>query len=136
YRHLERFARAALAADGTGDKFRAWRQREEEWVVRTDGLICEHGMACPTVAQLVESGVRGAMCVHEVVETQPYRHMEYPQRLAEMWGRRFAANEEDPKNRAMVGLYYAKWTNTVAINIWSIGSTLDDVTIWDPEWEK
>jgi hypothetical protein len=135
YRHVERFARAQYGGDADGATFRAWREREAEWIERTDALLCEPASTCPTVATLQQRNVRAAMCCHEVVHTKPYRHMEYPERLAEMWANRFLGGDQ-PKNRETIGLYYAKWSNTIGINIWSIGSTLDEVTIWDPEWEK
>jgi hypothetical protein len=135
YRHLERFTRALHGHDADGAAFRSWRAREARWIRRTDALICEPSTVCPTVADLQARGVRAAMCCHEVVACKPLRHIEYPERLAEMWANRFVQGEQ-PKNRETIGLYYAKWTNTVAINVWSIGSRLEDVTIWEPEWEK
>jgi hypothetical protein len=136
YRHLERYNRALYGTDADGRSLRAWREREHEWVASTDGLVCEPARTSPTVEELKARGVRGAMCTHEIVTCKPHRHIEYPERLTEMWTNRFADNETNPKNRAMVGLYYAKWSNTIAINIWSDGVDWDDVTIWDLEWEK
>jgi hypothetical protein len=136
YRHLERFNRALYGSDSDGQAIRAWREREQEWISHTDGLVCEPSKTSPTVAELRERNVRGAMCTHEYVVCKPYRHIEYPERLTEMWTNRFSLNEDNPKNRTTVGLYYAKWSNTVAINIWSDGVDWDDVTIWEPEWEK
>jgi hypothetical protein len=136
YRHLERFNRALYGTDDDGRSLRAWREREQEWVAHTDGMVCEPAESSPTVAQLQERNVRGAMCTHEIVMCKPYRHIEYPQLLTEMWTNRFADNADHPKNRTTVGLYYAKWSNTIAVNIWSDGVDWDDVTIWEPAWEQ
>jgi hypothetical protein len=136
YRHLQRFNRALYGPDADGRGLREWRRREREWVSRTESLVCEPASTCPTVADLAARGVRAAMCTHEIVHCHPYRHMEYPERLAELWTRRFNDNPDQPKTRTTVGLYYAKWSNTIAINIWSVGDTWDDIVIWDPEWER
>jgi hypothetical protein len=135
YRHLARLARAEYG-DDDGAGFRTWRRRHEEWVERTEGLICVPSSTTPTVADLRARGVRAAMVCHETVSCAPYRHLEYPERLNEMWSNRFNQNPEHPKQRQTIGLYYAKWTNTIAINLWGLGETWDAVTIWDDEWEK
>jgi hypothetical protein len=136
YRHLQRFSRALHGGDADGRDLRAWRDREADWVTHTESLVCEPGSTSPTVADLTAGGVRAALCCHETVICKPWRHMEYPERLADMWSTRFNDNPDAPKGRTTVGLYYAKWSNTIAINIWSYGPDWDSVVIWDPEWEK
>lgn len=136
YTHLQRFNRALHGSDRDGRQLRAWHEREGTWIASTEGLICEPATSSPTVAQLVRDDVHAAMCCHEYVTCKPHRHIEYPERLTEMWANRFSANPDNPKARSTVGLYYAKWTNTVAINIWGTGAEWDDVVIWDPAWEE
>ena len=136
YRHLERYARAAYGAGSDGAGLRAWQDRRRRWVQRTEGLVCEPCADSPTVAELAQRGVRAALCTHEVVACAPGRHAEYGRRLHEMWHRRFSLNEEQPKERTVIGLYYAKWSNTIAINIWGDGESWDAVRIWDPDWER
>ena len=136
YRHLERFARSQYERGGGEPAFDEWQRRQHEWIGRTQGLVCEPCATSPTVEELKSLDVRAAMCSHEIVTTAPYRNAEYGRRLHEMHIRRFVQNENDPKERHLIGLYYAKWSNTVAINIWGDGETWDSVRIWDPEWEK
>jgi hypothetical protein len=137
YRHLQRLARAMHGGDADGRDLRAWREREAEWVAHTESLVCEPGSTSPTVADLRAGGVRAAMACHETVICKPWRHMEYPELLADMWSTRFNANPDAPKSgRTTIGLYYAKWSNTIAINIWGYGADWDGVVIWDPEWEQ
>ena len=136
YRHLERYTRALHSGGADGQGLRTWREREGEWVERTASLVCEPGSTSPTVADLTAGGVRAALCCHETVFCKPWRHMEYPERLAEMWSTRFNDNPDAPKGRTTVGLYYAKWSNTIGINIWGYGADWDGVTIWDPVWER
>ncbi len=136
YRHLARLARAEYGSDADGSGLRDWRRRQDEWVARTEAMICVPSSTTPTVADLRSRGVRAAMVCHETVSCAPNRHIDYPEVLNEMWSKRFNDNPDQPKQRHTIGLYYAKWTNTVAINVWGLGETWDDVTIWDDEWEK
>lgn len=136
YRHLARLARAEHGADADAIGFRSWNSRQDEWVERTEALICLPSSTTPTVADLRGQRARAAMVCHETVHCAPNRHAEYPERLHEMWTNRFTRNVDHPKQRQTIGLYYAKWTNTVAINIWGLGETWDDVTIWDEQWEQ
>ena len=124
--HYTRFIRETYEPPDGNFALREWLEAKCEWFTGTDALLCFGAEATPSVAELRASGVRAKMINHETVQTAPNRQAEYSELLTEMWWKRCA----EPAGRALIGLYYAPWKNTRAINIWGQGAEWEDVNPW------
>ena len=124
--HYTRFIRDTYEPADGNFALREWLDAKSVWFADTDALLCFGADVTPTVAELRKSRLRAKMICHETVQTAPNRQAEYSELLTEMWWKRCA----EPAGRSLIGLYYAPWKNTRAINIWGQGAEWDDVKPW------
>jgi hypothetical protein len=126
FTHYTEFLRATYDPPDGDRSLRDWHYARSEWIESTDSHLCFGASACPSVAELRQSGVRARLINHETVSTAPNRQAEYAELLTEMWWKRCA----EPAGRSLIGLYYAPWKNTRAFNIWGQGESWEAVDPW------
>ncbi|MBW2425603.1 MAG: NIPSNAP family protein [Deltaproteobacteria bacterium] len=124
--HYTQFIRDTYDPPDGDFALREWQDAKSEWIESTESLLCFGAEACPSVAELRESGTPAKLINHETISTAPNRQAEYSELLTEMWWKRCA----EPAGRSLIGLYYAPWKNTRAINIWGQGEDWEAVNPW------
>jgi hypothetical protein len=116
--HFGAYAEACAREYGDGplaERARAWERKLGGLATRSEGRLLLPSSGTPTLAEMLRSGQRAAMCVIETVHTEPGKGLEYVEQLQKIW-----TPVAVKFGRWMVGTYYAAgWRNREAINVWA-----------------
>jgi hypothetical protein len=124
YDDFGHYIRVTEAMHGAGREpdAKKWVEQRGEFISKTDALVGYKSALSKTADELVASGLKAPLCVHEYVECKPARQAEYIEMMEEMWFRRVA----EPAGRSLIGAYWSPWKNTRAMLIWGQGETWAD----------